>query len=498
VDLLPNTGTFWQLVVDRAQRSPRRMFAVDDRGRSVTFGELQGHAELVAAGLHRHGVRPGTVVAWQLPTWIESVVLMCALCRLGAVQVPLIPLLREREVGFIVDQTGAQLLIGPGQFRGFDHGAMLRQFGPPVLTCDPDQPLPLGDPATLPPHRAGRWIFYTSGTTADPKGVRHTDSSVMASADGMFSALTLRSDDVFPMPFPIAHIGGALQVAAAMRVGCRHVYTDTFDAERSPQLFAAHGATILGSGLPFIRAYVAAQLAHGPEPLFPRLRYAMSGGAPKPPGLHDEVLRTLGGAGVLSSWGLTECPLATGCSPDDAHEDLADSEGAPTAGVDLRVLDGELRVRGPMLFEGYVDPALDVDAFDEDGYLRTGDLGEIGPTGHVRVTGRIKDVILRHGETISAKEVEDVLDSHPCIADVAVVGVPDDVTGERVCAAMQPRIGCDPPTVQDLAAWCQLNGLARHKAPAEVMVLDAVPRNALGKAVKTQIRAQWASTIRTS
>jgi cyclohexanecarboxylate-CoA ligase len=501
MDLLPRRGTFWQLIVARAQRTPERTFAVDDRGRSLTFGELRRHAELVAGGLHQRDVGPGSVVAWQLPTWIESVVLMGALARLGAVQVPLIPLLREREVGFIVEQTGAQLLIGPEQFRDFDHGAMLRRIGPPVLRCEPGWPLPVGDPSALPPHRdmvpparqgrSGlcRWIFYTSGTTAEPKGVRHTDASVMASADGMFDALTLLADDVFPVPFPIAHIGGALQVTAALRAGCRHLYTETFDAERSPQFFAAQGATILGSGLPFIRAYVAAQLAHGREPLFPRLRYAMCGGAPKPPGLHDEVRATLGGAGVLSSWGLTECPVATGCAPGDPHDALAYSEGAAITGVDLRVVDGELRVRGPMLFEGYVDAALDADAFDDEGYLRTGDLGEIGPTGHVRVTGRIKDVILRHGETISAKEIEDVLDAHPSIADVAVVGVPDEVTGERICAAIHVRSGRNPPTVQDLVAWCQRQGLARHKAPAEVMILDAIPRNAMGKAVKTQIRS---------
>ena len=188
-------------------------------------------------------------------------------------------------------------------------------------------------------------------------------------------------------------------------------------------------------------------------------------------------------------------PGATGCAPGDPHDALALSEGAPVPGVDVRVVDGELRVRGPMLFEGSVDSTLDAEAFDEDGYLRTGDLGEIGPTGHVRVTGRSKDVILRHGETISAKEIEDVLDAHPAIADVAVLGLPDDVTGERVGAAIQPATGCDPPTVDDLVAWCTSEGLARHKAPADVLVLDAIPRNAMGKAIKTQIRAQWRSTI---
>lgn len=494
-ELLPRDGTFWELLVARATSTPDRQFAVDDRGRSLTFEQLRHEAERVAAGLHAHGVVAGSVVAWQLPTWIESVVLMGALARLGAVQVPLIPLLREREVGFIAAQTDAELLIGPEEFRGFEHVAMLRGTGRPVLACDPDHPMPTSDPATLPPHRAGRWVFYTSGTTAEPKGVRHTDASVMAAADGMFHALTLHADDVFPVPFPIAHIGGALQVAAALRVGCRHVYTESFHAERSPQLFAKHGATILGSGLPFIRAYIAAQKASGGEPLFPGLRYAMCGGAPKPPGLHDEVLATLGGAGVLSSWGLTECPVATACAPGDPHDALALSEGAPVPGVDVRVVDGELRVRGPMLFEGYVDASLDIEAFDEDGYLRTGDLGAVGPTGHVYVTGRIKDVILRHGETISAKEIEDVLDAHPRIADVAVIGVPDDVTGERIVAAVQPLQASEPPTADELAAWCREQGLARHKAPVELVVLDVIPRNAMGKAVKTEIRALWASTI---
>ena len=265
-------------------------------------------------------------------------------------------------------------------------------------------------------------MFSTSGTTGTPKGVRHTDASVIAGSDGMVDRLAMGPDDVYPIAFPIPHIGGPVMLAMALRSGCRLVLLDAFDPATSPELMAEVGATLLGSALPFHLAYMAAQERHGPEPLYPRLKACTSGGAGKPPGHHQRVKAALGGAGTVSAWGLTECPLATQAALDDTDEQLEQTEGRPTSRTELRVVDadgrvcapgeeGELRLKGASLFLGYVDPALDADAFDDDGWFRTGDLGVQWPSGHVAITGRLKDVIVRNAENISAKAVEDALRS---------------------------------------------------------------------------------------
>ena len=275
--------------------------------------------------------------------------------------------------------------------------------------------------------------------------------------------------------------------------------------ERSPLVFAEHGASLLGSAVPFFHAYLAAQRKHGPEPLYPRIRACISGGAPKPPELHYEIQRELGGRGIVSSWGLTEFPIATYCTFDDSDEMLAMTEGRASPGVDIRVVDldgqergpgeeGELRVKGPQMIRGYVDASLDADAFDAQGYFRTGDLGVVEPSGHVRITGRSKDVIIRNAENISAQEIENVLYTHPDIADVTVIGLPDARTGERCCAVVVLADGAEPLTLTDLAQHCAANGLAKQKVPEQIEFVDALPRNAMGKILKQELRARYRSS----
>ena len=245
-----------------------------------------------------------------------------------------------------------------------------------ILACDEE--LPVGDPSTLPPppssadaaSLSARWLYHTSGSTADPKGVWHTDASIIAGSYGFVAGYTPTSDDVYPMAFPITHIGGAAILVASMLTGLRLVLMDTFDAERSPLVMAEHGATFLGSAIPFFQAYMAAQRKHGPEKLFPGLRSCVGGGAPNSPELHREVQEVLGGRGVCSSWGLTEFPIATAPSLDDTDEQLSTTEGRPSPQVEIRVARpdgsacepgeaGELCLRGPQLFRGYADADAD-------------------------------------------------------------------------------------------------------------------------------------------
>jgi len=507
-------GGWWQLIVRAAARWPERTMLADERDRSLTFGGYRDIAEEVAAGLYRLGVGAGTRVTWQLPTILEAAVVMAALARLGAVQNPVIPILREAEVAHIVGQVGSELVITPEVWRGFDYASMARQIagahGAQVLVVDHagagpgELALPRGDPTDLPPLNDApdevRWIYYSSGTTSAPKGAKHSDRSVMAGSNGMVELVGVQPDDLFPMAYPLTHIGGHTFVTTQLRVGCRVLLIEQFDPVSSPLVMAEHGATLLGSAPPFFHAYLQAQRAAGRR-LFPELRFGMSGGAPSPPILHEEVKAELGGAGIISGWGLTEFPIATEGSPNDPDPVLAETVGRACRGVSIRVVgadgreqpaggEGELWLQGPQQFLGYVDPELDRDAVDDQGWFATGDLGVVDAQGYVRITGRIKDIIIRNAENISATAVENVLHLHPGIDDVAVVGIPDPRTGERCCAAIVSAPDAPRVSLADVAAHCRSQGLAAQRIPERIDFFDALPRNAMGKLQKQEIRTR--------
>ena len=508
-------SSLWELIERRADASPDAVLAHEDTGAELTFAQFRDACLRAAAGLHAdHGVGSGTGVSWELPTWNQSLVLVGALARLGARQNPLIPIYRGREVGFITEQSDARLLIVPTVYRGFDFEAMAGEIaagrtGLSVLVVDRD--LPDGDPAGLPgvdppPPTAAeapvRWLFYTSGTTADPKGAPHTDLTVMASALAMAECLDIRPDDVSALIFPFTHIGGIGWLMAALFTGCRLLTTEAFDPGTTPGFLAANHVTLAGSGTPFHMAYLAAQRAKGGDSIFPHIRSYPGGGAPKPPQLHHDLKREVGGVGIVSGYGLTEAPIVVMATTHDPDEKLAGTEGRPTPGVDLIVVgldgrragpgaEGEIRLKGPQVIRGYLDPSLDADAFDEDGYFRSGDLGIVDADGYVTITGRLKDVIIRHGENISAKEVEDLLYSHPAVADVAVIGLPDPKTGERACAVVSLNEGQSLP-FDGMVAYLKEQGLRVQAIPEQLEVVELVPRNPAGKILKHNLREQFA------
>ena len=507
-------SSLWQVIERRAEATPDALLAHEDTGAELTFAQYRDACLRAAAGLHAdHGVGRDTGVSWELPTWNQSLVLVGALARLGARQNPLIPIYRGREVGFITEQSDARLLIVPTIYRGFDFEAMAREIAatrPHLSVLVVDRDLPDGDPSGLPeveppPVTAAeapiRWLFYTSGTTADPKGAPHTDLTVMASALAMSECLDIRSDDVSALIFPFTHIGGIGWLMAALFTGCTLLTTEAFDPARTPGFLAANDVTLAGSGTPFHLAYLAAQRAKGGDSLFPHIRSYPGGGAPKPPQLHHDLKREIGGVGIVSGYGLTEAPIVVMATTHDPDEKLADTEGRPTPGVDLIVVtldgrragpgeEGEIRLKGPQVIRGYLDPSLDADAFDADGYFRSGDLGIVDADGFVTITGRLKDVIIRHGENISAKEVEDLLYSHPAVADVAVIGLPDPKTGERACAVVSLNEGQTLP-FEDMVVYLKDQGLRIQAIPEQLELVDVVPRNPAGKILKHALREQF-------
>jgi len=516
-DAIAGARTIWELVDRRAAASPDRLMLVDAAGRRVTFGELRDRAEVVAAGLLARGVQPGSVASWQLPTRIDTVVLSIALSRLGVVQNPIIHLYREREVGFALRQTGSRLFAVPAEWRGTDYVALAKRAladvpvdrRPEILVVDDG--LPEGDPSTLPPPPKGsapedapiRWIYYTSGSTADPKGVRHTDQTLIAGGWGLAAALDMSADDVGSIAFPFAHIAGPDYLVTMLAVGFPAVLVEAFSVPDVLPLFREHAVTMVGGSTAFYVAYLAEQRKQPGVPILPSLRLMSGGGAAKPPEIHAEVRDEIGGRGVVHGYGMTEVPMIVNGSPHDTDEQLANTDGRPVEGAEVRIVrldgrpasageEGEIRVRGPMVFHGYTDPALTADAFDGDGFFRTGDLGKLRPDGHLTITGRLKDVIVRKGENVSATEVEAVLYQHPKVAEVAVIGLPDPDRGERVCAVVQLGDDAEPLDLAEVVAFCKDAGLMTQKIPEQLEIRTDWPRAGTGKIVKRALRDDYA------
>ena len=498
--MFDDARSVWELIERRADASPGRTMLVDG-DRTTTFAQYRDLVERAAAGLAELGVGAGVNVSWQLPTWTESAVLVGALCRLGAVQNPMLPIYRYREVSFIAQQTGCTLLITPSVWNNFDYAGLAERVAGEndgMHTLVADHWLPEGDPATLPPPTAPegdrvRWIFYTSGTTAEPKGAQHTDRSALAAAIGYAHKTHVVEDDIALVAFPFTHIGGIIiGVFTPLLTGSAAVLMEAWTPQASTELIARHGVT-LGNGAPAIHTALLAEARANPD-AYRTIRAFPSGGSTKPPQLHDDLKAAVpSSVGITSGYGMTEAPIVSQTDIDAPDDSKRHGEGTPTPGVEMRVLDtGELVVKGPQVMRGYVDGSLDKEAFTDDGWLRTGDMARFDEHGAVIITGRIKDIIIRKGENVSAKEVEDVLYGHPKVADVAVLGVPDAERGEMVVAFVVPKDAGDPPTMHDVREHCKSVGLMTQKIPERLEIIDAMPRNPSGKVPKHELRARIA------
>ncbi|MFI1500517.1 class I adenylate-forming enzyme family protein [Streptomyces platensis] len=499
------TGTtLWDLVAWRAARTPGAPALIQGdesarQERRISFGALHRRAERVAAGLYERGVRPGSRVAWQLPTRIETVLFSLALARIGAVQSPVLPLYRAHETGQVLRRTGAAFFAVPGVWRGFDHRAMADRLAAglprPPTVIDAYDSLPDADPAALPPPPADddavRWIYWTSGTTAAPKGVLHTDRSLRTAGHWLGAALRPVPSDIGSMAFPYAHVAGPDYTVMLLEHGIPAVLLEHFALPGALAAYRRHRVTLAGGSTAFYALFLAEARKLPPgRRLLPSLRLLAGGGAPKPPALYHEVTAELG-CQLAHGYAMTEAPMVTMGDPYDSPDHLAHTDGRPPAGMEIRIApgSGEIGLRGPAVCRGYLDePA----PFDADGFLRTGDLGHLTPTGHLVVTGRLKDIIIRKGENISAQEIEELLYRHPGIADAAVIGLPDAERGERVCAVVEQPPDAGELTLAIVAAHLLAQGLARHKLPEQLELLPALPRGAtLRKVLKQELRERF-------
>ncbi len=503
-------GSLWDQIERRAAATPDAVLATDELGRALTCGAYRDHCRALAVELLGEGVRPGDTVAWQMPTWLETIVLTGALDALRVVQAPILPQLREREVAFITDQVHAAWYVHPGAWNRFDYGELAARLqaegGTRLATVTISRPhLPtMSDPIaaddlSIADNRTEHWYFYTSGTTGVPKGVRHGHDSVVAATMSMCRRMRVRADDCSVVAFPLTHIGGINWLMAALVSGCSLLVIESFAAPGTMDVIARHPVTFAGVTTAFHLAYLAEQRRRGTDhPLLPSVRAYPGGAAPKPRTLQQDLIDTIGGVGIVAGFGLTEFPMITMSSVDDPLEKLAATEGRPSPGVDVVIVgkdghrcalveDGEICARGPNVMLGYVDRSLDAAVFDADGYFHTGDLGHLDADGYLAVTGRLKDVIVRKGENISAREVEELVFGHPAVADVAVVGLPDDERGEIVCAVITPVEGASL-TAGEIVTYLRGLAVMAQKLPERIVFVEDLPRNGAGKVVKSELR----------
>lgn len=483
-----------------------------------TTGGLYEQSGRLAASLARAGIGVGDVVAYQVPNWAESVMVIAAGFRLGAVMVPIVHFYGAREVEFILRQSGARALITVDRFGHVDHLVNLAGFrdgldGLETVvviesgTPGPDLPGALrftdlldagpvtGAPAIDPD--AAAMIGYTSGTTAEPKGVVHTHRSLLFE----IRQLAALAPDARPIlnASPLAHMTGML--ASFLLPVYRHQaihLTDQWDPQEALRIIieadvsAGAGATI------FLTSLLDAP-GFGPEHVA-RIGNVGLGGAPVPAAVAERAEAL--GITVFRSYGSTEHPSITGCRTDEPREKRNRTDGRPMAGVEIRLVEvdgdgeaevgagvpGEILSRGPDLFAGYTDPALTARSVSADGWYRTGDVGVLDEDGYLTITDRVSDIIIRGGANISAAEIEEALMTMPAIAECAVVAAPDARTGEHALAAIRLRSGAPEPDLAMVQAHLESAGLPKQKWVEEVRILEEFPRTPSGKIRKFVLR----------
>jgi len=500
-----------------AQR--RDATALVDADTEIGFAELERRVAALAGGLAALGVSAGDAVAYQLPNWWEAAATFLATVTLGAHAVPIVPILRGREVSVIVRQTRPRVVVLPHQHRNVDFVAQMRT----VLAATPEvQPTlvvaraetgSLGlhaerfadvigsAPAAPPtPPDAGRLalVIYTSGSTADPKGALHTHDTLTAELSSLVVAHGLGPADRVLMPSPLTHISGVVHgILAPALLGTSAVLEERWEPGAALADIARHRVTYMIGAPTFLQEILAHPRVR--EHDLSSLRLFSCGGASVAPELMRLGRALLPGVVTKRSYGSSEFPTIATTGVADALERGLDTEGRALQGVEIRITDadgrtlaggteGEIRARGPECFLGYVDATLDADSFDADGFFRTGDLGVLDGDGYLRVTGRVKDIIVRKGEKISAREVEDLLLSHPAIADAALIPLADANTGERACACVQLARDAQPLTLDALVAFLRGHDLTPQKLPEQLELVDDFPRTPSGKINKRLLR----------
>ncbi|MDT7549762.1 MAG: hypothetical protein QOE84_2156 [Actinomycetota bacterium] len=492
------------------------LFAEADGDVRRSAAQLAAEIDRLAGGLQRLGVRAGDVVAVQLPTSQHALVAFAAVLRLHATLLAVVDIYGSRELDHVLRDSGAVALVVRDAWRGrraVDVVAALS--GLPALRSvivvgsaegnvvgtsswndlvsgQGVQP-ELVEPS---PADAAALLLYTSGTTAAPKGVQHDAASLLAEVHSIAEFVGEGPDSRPLQVFPAGHIGGVTGLLRGLVAGTAGVYLESWDPHRAAELIERERLTFCAGAPVHLTMLLDAAEQDGRD--LTSLRGFMTGAATVPPAL---VQRTDAvGFATYRCYGSTEHPTVTSGRPEDPLDKRAFTDGRPLPGNELRIVDdeghdvaagaeGEVVSRGPELFRGYRDSRLDAEAFLPGGWYRSGDIGRIDAEGYLAITDRKKDVIIRGGENISSREVEDVLEEHPAVVAAAAVAEPDPRYGERVCAfvVLRPGTALD---LDEMRVHFRASGTAVQKTPERIIVVDELPRTPAGKIKKAELRAQ--------
>jgi cyclohexanecarboxylate-CoA ligase len=516
-DRAPSVTDFWcgQSLSERFAATvgarPEATMLVED-ARSFCFREIDQESQRLAAGMALEGVVPGSAIAYQLPNWHEAVVIFLAATRLGAHLVPLVSTLGAPELRAIFRETSPRLHFVNGENAPWveEHRRWLQKEHPstaavPVrgswsgersyeklLSGEATAPEPVVDP------QAPAAIIYTSGSTAAPKGALHIHETLTAEIDSLRQAHDLTPNDRVLMPSPLGHISGVIHgILTPALLGTSAVLQPRWDPKVALDAIADHGVTYM-IGAPVFLQEILAQTDLAEHDLH-TLRLFSCGGAPVAPPLLADAREKLPHLTAKRVYGSSEFPTISTTDATDATARGHDSEGKPLRGIALRITDssghelppgveGEVCAQGPECFLGYVDPRLDKEAFDQAGYFRTGDLGIVDADGYLRISGRLKEIIVRKGENISAREIEEqILASCREFREVAVVALPDPIRGEIACACGRSAAGTAPMTLAAVAERLKNDGFNTRKLPERLEFFDDFPRLASGKVDKRRL-----------
>lgn len=524
--------TLFAAVRRQAETAPDKVFGTDSTT-SVTYRELHDRALELALGLVRSGIGAGDRVAVQIPSWTDFFVISAALARIGAVIVPIMPIYRRDEVGYTVETAGVKAAITTDRYRGFEHAALfvdLQRTNPDLAAVYVlrSETVPTGaTPCTDLPVRiqgsaelrsaeqeigpgvgpdAPFVIVFTSGTTSRPKGCLHTFNTMACGARLLGSGWAYTSDDVQFGPSPVTHTTGLVTsfILPLLHGAASHLM-EQWEPREGLERIAKFGCTGCVSATTFLQMVLD---VYDPEVHdASSMRFWTSAGAPIPGSFVRQARATFPDMRVLSLYGRTENITTTMCTFEDDPARSITSDGKALPLQEVRIVDelgdevppgveGDIAYRGSMNCLEYVSQPGETDAnYTADGFHRSGDLGTMDGDGYVRVTGRLKDIVIRGGMNISVRHIEDLLTAHPAVGQIAVVGMPDQRLGEKVCAYLVPAAGQEPLTLEQIRDYLLGEGLAIQKVPERLEVVGVLPTTATGKIQKHLLRREIAAKV---
>ncbi|EFM6013093.1 TPA: medium-chain fatty-acid--CoA ligase [Escherichia coli] len=504
---------YWQ---QTARAMPDKIAVVDNHGASYTYSALDHAASCLANWMLAKGIESGDRIAFQLPGWCEFTVIYLACLKIGAVSVPLLPSWREAELVWVLNKCQAKMFFAPTLFKQTrpvdlilplqNQLPQLQQIvgvdklAPATSSLSLSQIIADNTPLTTAITVHGdelAAVLFTSGTEGLPKGVMLTHNNILASERAYCARLNLTWQDVFMMPAPLGHATGFLHgVTAPFLIGARSVLLDIFTPDACLALLEQQRCTCMLGATPFV--YDLLNLLEKQPADLSALRFFLCGGTTIPKKVARECQQR--GIKLLSVYGSTESSPHAVVNLDDPLSRFMHTDGYAAAGVEIKVVDdarktlppgyeGEEASRGPNVFMGYFDePELTARALDEEGWYYSGDLCRMDEAGYIRITGRKKDIIVRGGENISSREVEDILLQHPKIHDACVVAMPDERLGERSCAYVVLKAPHHSLSLEEVVAFFSRKRVAKYKYPEHIVVIEKLPRTASGKIQKFLLR----------